>query len=324
MSSTQHSRRTLLKSLAAGTVAVGMGIGLGGAAGAAATAQVPGGGRSRLVPVNRIGIQMFTLLSEQFGPGGLRPVFERLSEIGYTHVEHFYYGHGAGPLTVPQLREMLDDFGLASAGSHMTLNPSTIDQELDNAEILGLEYLGQGGPIAGSYTQDATEDEWLAAIDTWNEMGEKAKARGITLYLHNHAQEFAITDKGSRVYDLLWDNLNPETVKFEMDVYWAHVGAHKYPGFKPLDYVLRDPRRFPMLHLKDGKLNPEVADGYNIVEFGVGDIDYQSFLGALRDRGRRIGLFEQDTAADTPAPGFPAGALGNAERSYERIAALRG
>lgn len=325
MSSKQHSRRTMLKSLAAGTVAVGLGVGLSGSAGAGAVAAAaPGGGRNRLVPVNRIGIQLFTLLNEQFGPGGLRPVFERLSDIGYTHVEHFYYGHGAGPLTVPQLRTMLDDFGLASAGAHQTLTPENIDAQLDNAQILGMTKLGQGGPIAGSYTEAAPEADWLAAIDRWNAMGEKAAARGITLYLHNHAPEFGITEKGNRIYDLLWDGLNGDNVKFEMDVYWAHVGAHLYPGFKPLDYVLKDPRRFPLLHLKDGKINPDNPNGYDIVEFGVGNIDYQAFLSALRDRGGRIGLFEQDTAGDTPAPGYPVGALGNAERSYERIAALRG
>ncbi len=66
----------------------------------------------------------------------------------------------------------------------------------------------------------------MQAIGTWNQMGEKGRAAGIKLYLHNHAQEWGFTtDTQERVYDLYWQHLNPETVFFEMDVYWAHVGS---------------------------------------------------------------------------------------------------
>jgi sugar phosphate isomerase/epimerase len=157
-------------------------------------------------------------------------------------------------------------------------------------------------------------------------MGEKAKAMGIKLYAHNHAGEFGFTSDNPtrRVYDLLWDEFNPETVFFQMDIYWAHVGRHLYPGFQPIDYIKRDPRRFPLVHLKDGKLNPNNPNGYDIIEFGAGDIDYTSFLSQLRDRGQRYGLYEQDNASSSAVAPNPLNSLANADRSYDRIAALRG
>lgn len=326
MSSKQHSRRTLLKSLAAGTVAVGMGVGLSGAAGAApaakAAAAVPGGGRSRLVPVNRIGIQLFSVRGE-ISARGFGAVLPELADIGYTQIEFAGYTQPAaiGTITPAQIRTILDDNGLEAAGSHVGLTPANIDAEIEKALTLGLKHMGSGGAI----TRDNTEAGWLAAVDTWNTLGEKAKAAGIQLYMHNHAGEFAYTtDTNKRIYDLVWDRMNPEVLAFQMDVYWAHVGAHLYPGFKPIDYVLKDPRRYPLLHLKDGKRNQASANGYDIIEFGAGNIDYAAFLGATRDRGGRLGLWEQDNAATVAAPPNPVGAMGNARRSYNAIAALRG
>ena len=121
---------------------------------------------------------------------------------------------------------------------------------------------------------------------------------------------------GGPVYEF-----DPELVFFEMDVFWAHVGKHKYPGFEPIDYIKRDPRRFPMLHLKDGKTNTGSANGYDIIEFGEGN---QAFLSQLRTRGQHFGLFEQDNASSVAAPPNPLNSLGNARRSYTSIYGLRG
>lgn len=324
------SRRTLLKALAASSVAIGIGAAAGPAAaattGLGARAAAPGVGTGkRLVPVNRIGIQLYTI-RDKVSSLGFRAVFEELASIGYSEIEFAGYTQGqVGAITPQQIRQLLDDNGLRAAGSHVNLTPQNIDQQLEIAHILGTPHLGQGGPIAGGYGGPIARDAWVSAIETWNQMGAKAKASGIKLYSHNHAQEFGFTtDTQERVYDLLWEGFDRELVFFEMDVYWAHVGKHLYPGFEPIDYITRDPRRFPILHLKDGKVNPESANGYDIIEFGAGDIDYTAFLSQLRDRGQRYGMFEQDNAATSAVGGNPLNSLANADRSYDRIAALRG
>lgn len=337
MSSHQHahptvsakpmSRRSLMKALAASSVAVGVGAALGPAAVAAAGGGVKAAapttaGRNRLVPVNRIGIQLFTV-RDKVSSLGFRAVFEELARIGYSEIEFAGYTQGqVGAITVQEIRQLLDDNGLRAVGSHVNLNPSNIDAEIEKAHVLGMPHLGQGGPINGTNTVAA----WTAAANTWNQMGEKAKAAGLKLYAHNHAGEFAYTtdDPSRRVYDLLWDEFDPELVFFQMDIYWAHVGQYRTPGTLPIEYIKRDPRRFPLVHLKDGKLNPANANGYDIIEFGAGDIDYQAFLSQLRDRGQRFGMYEQDNASTVAEPGNPLNSLGNADRSYDAIAALRG
>jgi sugar phosphate isomerase/epimerase len=325
------SRRNLLKALAASTVAVGVGAALGPTAanalgGALPAAVAPSGGRNRLVPVNRIGIQLYTI-RDKVSSLGFRAVFEELADIGYSEIEFAGYTQGnVGAISIPEIRQLLDDNGLRAVGSHVNLNPNNIDAQIETALALGMPHLGQGGPIAGGYGGPIPKADWLTAIDTWNQMGEKAKAAGLKLYSHNHAQEwgFPVDDPGTRVYDLLWDGLDPDLVYFEMDVYWAYVGRHLYPGFEPIDYVKRDPRRFPILHLKDGRTNEASGNGLDIIEFGAGDIPYQAFLSQLRDRGQRFGLYEQDNAATVAEPGNALNSLGNARRSYDAISSLRG
>lgn len=328
MSLDQPTRRSLLKTLAASTVAVGLGVALSPSAGAAVgtapgrgiAAAAPSTGRTRLVPLNRIGIQLFSI-RDKVSSLGFRAVFEELSRIGYSEIEFAGYTQGQiGPITPAQIRQLLDDNGLRAVGSHVNLTPANIDAQLEIAGVLGMPHLGQGGAIASGVSAN-----WLAACERWNAMGEKANALGIKLYAHNHNGEFSFASDNPtlRIYDLLWDNLDPTKVYFEMDVYWAHVGAHQYPGFKPIDYVKRDPRRFPLLHLKDGKTNT-AATGYDIIEFGAGNINYQEFLSATRDRGQRAGIWEQDNASSTAVPPNALNSLGNADRSYDAIASLRG
>lgn len=321
------SRRNLLKALAASSVAVGVGAALGPSAanalgGVVPTAVAPSGGRNRLVPVNRIGIQLYTV-RDKVASQGFRAVFEELADIGYSEVEFAGYTQNqVGPITIAEIKQLLDDNGLRAAGAHVNLNPNNIDAQIDIALQLGMPNLGQGGPINGTNTVSA----WTAAAQTWNQMGEKATAAGLKLYAHNHAGEFAFTsdDPNRRVYDLLWDEFDPALVFFEMDVYWAYVGRHQNPGFEPIDYVTRDPRRFPLLHLKDGRTNPASGNGYDIIEFGAGDIPYAAFLSQLRDRGARAGMYEQDNASTVAEPGNPLNSLGNARRSYAEISSLRG
>ncbi|MFE6736459.1 sugar phosphate isomerase/epimerase family protein [Microbacterium sp. NPDC057650] len=322
------SRRTMLQALAASSVAVSLGGAAFGAsaAGAASVPNAAAGNGPRLVPKNRIGIQLYTV-RDKVSSLGFRAVFEELADAGFTEVEFAGYTQGnVGAITIADLRRLLDDNGLRATGSHVTLTPANLGQQLEIAHQLGMKHLGQGGPIAGGFSDATTVSAWTSAAQTWNEMGSTASAEGIRLYIHNHYGEFGFTsdDPKRRVYDLLWDEFDGDHVAFEMDVYWAHVGQHLFPGFTPIDYVLRDPDRFPLLHLKDGKLNPDNPMGYDIIEFGAGDIDYARFLSPLRNRGQRWGMYEQDNAATTAVPPNPLNSLGNAERSFAAIEGLRG
>lgn len=321
------SRRALMKALGASTVAVGLGTALGASGAAAAglaPAAAPTTGRTRLVPANRIGIQLYTI-RDKVNSLGFRAVFEELGRIGYAEVEFAGYTQGnVGAITPAEIRTLLDDNGLRAVGSHVStqLLRTDLANQIDIAHTLGMPHLGTGN----APTNTATKEGYLAAAEEWNGWGEQVKAAGLKLYQHNHDSEFRFdpVDPSVRLYDVFYDNTDPDLVYLEMDIYWAYVGQHKYPGFEPVDYVLRNPRRYPLLHLKDGKANEASANGYDIIEFGAGDLPYQQFLSQLRTRGQHFGLYEQDNAATVAEPPNPLNSLGNADRSYDAIAGLRG
>jgi sugar phosphate isomerase/epimerase len=329
-SRTDVNRRNFLR-LAGGTVAVGAaalaGAGLAGSAAASTLAPTTAGttaARGRvLVPPGNIGIQLYSI-RDKVSSLGFRAVFERLSAMGYAEVEFAGYTQGqVGAITPQEIRQLLDDNGLRAVGSHRGIADfaNNMERELDIAQILGAEHIG----TAQAPTNTRTVAAYLAAAEQFNGFGAAASARGLKFYQHNHDGEFsfATDDPSVRLYDVFYDNTDPSTVYLEMDVFWAFVGQHRYPGFEPVDYIKRNPHRYPLLHLKDGEVNPENSAGYDMVEFGIGDLPYKEFLSALAGGGQRHGIWEQDNAAQVPAPGFPADSFGNAERSYLEVRALR-
>jgi len=323
----KSSRRGFLKALAGTTVAVSMATLTTGALAQAGTRAAPAPGvlpgRTRLVPPSKIGIQLYTI-RDKVSSLGFRAVFEELSRIGYSEVEFAGYTQGTGAITPAQIRTLLDDFGLKALGSHVGRNDllTNTNAQLDIAQTLGMPYVGTAEAPTGSTTVAG----YQAAGAQFNAAGTIAKARGMKIYQHNHDSEFAFaTDQPAvRRYDVFLQSTDPELVFLEMDVYWAYVGQYKYPGFQPIQYILDNPRRYPLLHLKDGKSNPGSGNGYDIIEFGAGSIPYKEFLSQLPDRGSRLGVVEQDNAGSTAAGGNPVNSFGNAERSYDRMIGLRG
>ncbi|GAA3747330.1 sugar phosphate isomerase/epimerase [Spinactinospora alkalitolerans] len=315
---TELGRRGFLRTLAATTVAVSAGTVSGALAAPAHAAN------GRLIPPGKIGIQLYTI-RDKVAELGFRVVFEELARIGYQEIEFAGYTQSqVGPITVPQIRQLLDDNGLKAVGSHVGLSAwrSDTERELDNAEILGLKYVG----TANAPTHVNTVAGYQAAAEEFNTFGAAAAARGIKFYQHNHAGEFAFADDRPdvRLYDVFLDNTDPDLVFLEMDIYWAFAGQYRYPGFDPVDYVNAHPRRYPLFHVKDGKTNPDNGNGYDIIEFGAGDLPYRRFFSSLRSRGAHHGIWEQDNAGSTAAPPHPVNSLGNAERSYDAMYRLRG
>ncbi len=319
-SRTELDRRTFLR-LAGSTVAVGAAAVTSTAATASAVSAA-GGGR-RFVPPGKLGIQLYSI-RDKVSSLGFRAVFERLSTLGYREVEFAGYTQGAvGAITPAEIRTLLDDNGLVAVGSHRSISDfaRSMEAELDIAETLGMAHVG----TANAPTGDRTVGGYLAAAEQFNAFGAAAAARGLKFYQHNHQHEFgfATDDPSTRLYDVFLENTDPAAVYLEMDVFWAFVGRHLYPGFEPVEYVLAHRDRYPMFHLKDGRVNPQSSNGYDIVEFGVGDLDYQAFLGALAGSGRQHGIWEQDNASTVAEPPFPVDSFGNAERSADAILALR-
>ena len=290
---------------------------------------------------------------------GFQAVFEELGRIGYKQVEFAGYSqHANAPggnvnnaAGAVLLRKWLDDNGLEAEGNHGSI-PSTItdttlaqfDAACEVANILGMGHVGTGSdPTSSAYKAD-----WDAAAERWNILGERAASHGLKLYTHNHdvaysflldsgpldAQGRPTRSSGIRRLEYFLANTDPAYVYLEMDIYWAFVAQHKHTAytapdgtsvtsvFNPLSVVQAQPIRFPLFHAKDGESRPDLANGYDFVPFGTGDIDYRAFLSQTGAKGYHNPMYEQDNAPGGTAN--PGQSLDFARISYQNMAALRG
>jgi sugar phosphate isomerase/epimerase len=309
-------RRAFLRATAGTTVA----LAASSVVGATATSAAAASGLS--IPKNRISIQLYSV-RDKITSLGFAVVLAELARIGYKEVEFAGYTQNTSILgrqiTIPEIRTLLDNNGLRAVGSHVGIGNfrSNLQAELDIAQTLGMPNVG----TANAPSDRNTVSGYLAAAEEFNTWGRAATARGLKLYQHNHSGEFAFaTDQPSvRLYDVFLKNTDPRYVYLEMDVYWAFVGQHRYPGFEPATYVRNQPYRYPLFHLKDGTSNTS-ADGYSMVEFGAGDMPYEKFVRDIGPRDSHVGIYEQDNAVNT-LPN-PPGSLGAAARSFTGIQTL--
>ncbi len=279
-------------------------------------------------------------------PYGFERVLARLAEIGYQEVEFAGYNQNTAILgrqiTPTEIRKILDDNGLVANGTHTQINPDTFEQQMDIAQELGMRNIGTGGdPTNSSYKSD-----WDAAADTWNDLGRRARARGLRLYTHNHDAAYAFLldsgpldangrptrSSGVRKLEYFFDKADPRYVFFEMDVFWAYVARFKHQTytdrrgrqqtdlFDPILTVAPRTTRFPLFHAKDGNKNPAAGNGYDMVPLGEGDINFQQFFQTIGEQDFHHANWEQDNAPGGTA--IPAQSLDFASLSYTNMSEL--
>ena len=325
------TRRLSRRGLIGGTAGLAAAAVVGGAvrSSAAATGARSANGVARagapaqgfLLPSERIGVQLYSV-RDAVASLGFAKVLQALAEIGFAQVEFAGYTQGSSPeITVKQLRALLDANGLTAIGSHVSpTDDASMKQILDDAQVLGIPQVGISlvVPDAGP-----TVAGWQALARRYNHFGALAAARGIGFYLHNHFQEWLPTadDPGRRGEDILLAETDPALVAFELDVYWATVGASQSPGaFDPLrDYAIPHRDRYRLLHIKDGR--PDTKGAYaeptdDMVDVGQGVIDFHGFLTALfagrpGEVDRHVYIWERDNASK-----HPAGPVAAARASY--------
>jgi sugar phosphate isomerase/epimerase len=315
-----------------------LGAAAGTAAAVATASWAPSAiGQEPLVPAGRLGIQLFTVrdaisrrdmsvidpLTGEPLRGGFRGVFEVLAEARIREIEFAGYGQGAnGPITVAEIRALLDAYELKGIGTHIgyTQFLNNIEQVLDDAETLGLPHVGTANS-PGAVHGETTEGYKRAAED-FNNFGAAAAARGMRFYQHNHSGEFAIDPTtGIRLYDTILAETDPALVFFELDIFWAYVGQSRFPGFDPLQLVVDQPRRFPLYHVKDGVMDGGPSFGWTMTDVGDGQIDFQTFFTVAPNKGYRSYLIERDTAPGGAAD--PGRSFRTAQRSADYLLGLR-
>jgi sugar phosphate isomerase/epimerase len=272
---------------------------------------------------------------DQVATLGFEAVFQRLSQIGYREIEFAGYSAQGRRWSNEELRLLLRRYGLRAVGSHVnyySADPTAysfvtqLDQVLDDAEEIGMPYIGTASRPGQRYGE--TVEGYRRAAEDFNRFGAAARARGMRFYQHNHSEEFAL-EGGTRLFDVLLEETDPRLVFFEQDIFWAHVGQSRFPGFKPHEYPWLMPERFPLFHVKDGidytgapaSAPPgPTSFGWQMRDVGDGDIAFEPYFCGL-DTDDHHYIVERDTAPDPVAN--PAGSFSTAQRSYDYLSALR-
>jgi hypothetical protein len=227
-----------------------------------------------VLPSARIGLQLFSI-RDQVSSLGFAEVFETLAAIGYKAIEFAGYTQGSvGPITLAQIKQLMDANGLVGVGSHVSISDANIQQVLDAAVILGLPYVG----LASASSQTNTVAGWQQTAANFNRWGAAASARGIKFYWHNHQTEFGFTmdQPTTRIYDILLEETDPALVFMEMDIYWAYEpgalpplprqGGEEEPGFAER---LRHGGRRPGAHRLRELLLHARREGQSLVPLGA-------------------------------------------------------
>jgi sugar phosphate isomerase/epimerase len=262
-------RRHVLRGAAAGVAALGVASGLASGAGAAAAAapgERRGHFRPRSVPHDRISIQLYTLRAALGGQPGFDVVLQRLAQYGYEKVELAgYYGR-----TATELRRFLRGLDIRATSSHdgISATPGALSTKLENAAILGQEY------VVVPYLASTSRDDWERWTDQMNAEARQARRWGLRYGYHNHAHEFT-TDLGGGLtpWEVLTERLDPRLVHLEIDLYWVYtagvnLGLADPDGFA-MDVVRRAPQKVRQFHVKDRD-----ADTGDMADLGTGVVDF--------------------------------------------------
>ena len=158
-----------------------------------------------------------------------------------------------------EYRSLFESYGLHAVADHGAVDTGTWDARLEQAQRLGLKYVGSGGWPDG--TNMNTVEGAVNMGRVLNELGTKARAKGLWVYGHNHDAEFRTKLK----YDVNGDgvketvpaievvmlNTDPSLVTFEIDVHWALRRASATTSRTTSSQFLRKySKRISMLHVK--------------------------------------------------------------------------
>ncbi len=267
-----------------------------GDAGPGEASMTAASGGSDTMPLQPLGVQLYTLRSEM--EGRVEQTLERVAAIGYQEVEFvrfLYFNHSPA-----EIREMLARTGLRAPAAHIdpTFETDAWARILDDANEAGHEYV-----VVASIPESmrADLDSWRRTAEAMTGAGERARAAGLQYAYHNHDFEFVEMD-GRVPFDVFCEESDPDLVQIELDLYWIIHG-----GGDPVAFFNRWPGRIPLVHVKDRTAEGEMAD------VGAGVIDWVELFQHIDHAGMKHFLVEHDR---------PDGPFRSIEASYRYLSGL--
>ena len=294
MPDTHFSRRSFLKSSAAGTAGLVAPALLRSAAAHAAGSDV----------LEHLGVALYTVRDQM--KADATGTLKAIADLGYRYVESGLLPPLGAALKAAGLKQasayaptyLVTGNRKAWAGSGDLLPEGySWSQAIDEAKSQGLEYL------VIVYLMRAER----GGLDVYRDLaaklakaGEACRKAGLGLAYHPHAFEYEAID-GVRPIELLLKETPKEALGLELDTFWSSIA-----GVDPVKMVQTYSGRVPLVHLKDKATDTPVQYDEGKVpkeafkEIGRGAIDFAAFLPAATKAGVKYYYVEQDYSTGSP------------------------
>jgi sugar phosphate isomerase/epimerase len=186
------------------------------------------------------------------------PAFVKMmAEIGVTRLELCSpIGYGAEFAALANGREVqkiLADNGMKAESSHFSMGELRTSQQksIAWAKEVGITHMVTATLGEGNGGNNPTLEQVKRAAEEYNKIAAMAASAGMHQGLHNEGFELSMVD-GKRTYDLLFDLLDRDLVKFQFQM--STITA----GFVAAEYFLKYPGRFNSMHLQDVDMNAPI------------------------------------------------------------------
>jgi len=219
-----------------------------------------------------ISVQLYSV-REQMAADTLGTL-KTIADIGYSGVEPA----GFGSLDVADFKKAVDDLGMTVSSSHGPDVMSDFDGAVETAKTLGVNWVSHMGFGGGT-----SLDELTAAGEQINIVCDKLDELGMSMFMHNHNGEFEAKFGPRTLFGVLFE-MCPKLLT-ETDIYWVQVG-----GVDPAAIVREYAKRAPLLHVKDGPIEPASP----MLAVGQGAVDVPACINAADPDVFKWGVVELD------------------------------
>jgi sugar phosphate isomerase/epimerase len=231
--------------------------------------------------IGQFGLQLYTLRDDL--PKDPKGILKQVADMGYKQLEGYEGPKGLWWGMKPaEFKSYLDSLGLTMVSSHCDYKKD-LDRKAEEAKQVGLKWL-----MCPWYGPQKKLDDFKKAAETFNKSGDICKKHGIRFGYHNHGYSFEkLEDQFPQ--DVLMQETNPETVDFEMDIYWVTV-----PEQDPETWLKKYPNRWKLVHVKDRDKSAPKGEGDWSVDLGTGKLDFKKILRTAKDSGVEYFIVEQE------------------------------
>ncbi len=208
-----------------------------------------------------LGLQLYSLreaLAEDF-----EGVVRAVAAMGYAGVEPY----GGMPGSLADNASLFKELRMEVFNSHI---PFPDDENKDGVlEIAEAYDLSRVCIAFMPPSEFETLDDIKRVCERLNQAGEFARANSLEMGYHNHWWEYKQLN-GRSTLDMMLDELE-DSVFLQIDTYWVQVG-----GLDAVDVIKQVGSRAPLIHLKDGSLDPDD----DMTAVGQGKMDIPGIVAA--------------------------------------------